>query len=176
MATILEGNTDGDGRHIAVVVADFNRDITDALLEGCMRTLEEHGVGLSNITVVRVPGAFELPLACGQLAASGNFDALVALGCVIRGETPHFDYVAGCCARGLMHTALERRIPVAFGVLTTETLEQARHRSASDLSPTVPPGRGSKTGFRAEKTSPPSNKGAEAALSALQMASILEQL
>jgi len=174
MATILEGETEGNRRHIAVAVADFNRDITDALLEGCLQTLEGQGVAPADITVVRVPGAFELPLACDRLAATGRFDALVALGCVIRGETPHFEFVATGCARGLMRTTLESRVPVAFGVLTTETLAQARHRATRGVRAPALSGPEPGAKPRTEKAAPPSNKGAEAALSALQMASLLE--
>ncbi|TAH35270.1 MAG: 6,7-dimethyl-8-ribityllumazine synthase [Planctomycetota bacterium] len=172
MATILEGDALGSGRKVAVAVAEFNRDVTEALLDGCLRTLERHGVEPEDITVARVPGAFELPLVCDALAASEEYDAVVALGAVIRGETPHFAYVAGECARGIARAALDNGVPVIFGVLTTDTLEQAQQRADRSVL------RGADGGGapRASKTAPRSNKGAEAAETALRMASLLEKI
>lgn len=176
MATVFEENPDGRGRRVAVAVAAFNRDVTGALLEGCLHALAAAGVAREDVTVAWVPGAFELPLACDRLAATGRFHAVVALGAVIRGETPHFDYVAGECARGLARVSLDRSLPVAFGVLTTDTLEQARRRAS--LDPGVlgerPPEPESPA--RDDKVAGLSNKGAEAARAALAMAALLDRI
>jgi 6,7-dimethyl-8-ribityllumazine synthase len=117
---------DGSGMRVAVVVARFNDVLTGALLDTCRKELD--GLGVSEIREEWVPGAFELPLAAKQLAGSGGFDAVVAIGAVVRGDTPHFDYVAGECATGLMRAQLETGVPIVFGVLTTDTVEQARER------------------------------------------------
>jgi len=176
MATVFEEAPDGRGRRIAVAVAAFNRDVTGALLEGCLHALEAAGVARDDVTVVWVPGAFELPLGCDRLAASGRFHAVVALGAVIRGETPHFDFVARECARGLTRVALDRSLPVAFGVLTTDTLEQARRRAS--LEPAVLAGRPPEETppERSAKVAGLSNKGAEAARAALAMARLLDRI
>jgi 6,7-dimethyl-8-ribityllumazine synthase len=150
---ILEGSLSGEGRRIAVAVARWNEFITDRLLQGALDTLRRSGVADDDVTVVRVPGSFELPTACNQLARTGRYDAVVALGAVIRGATSHYELVAGQCAAGLARIPLDTGVPVIFGVLTTETIEQAIERA------------GSKAG----------NKGAEAAACALEMAS-LQQL
>jgi len=126
---LLEGSLDGSGLFIAIVAARFNRAICDRLLEGALTALSRRGVSAERVTVVRVPGAFETPFASRRLAASGRYDAVVALGAVIRGETPHFDYVAGESARGIARAAEETGVPVLFGILTTETPEQALDRS-----------------------------------------------
>ncbi|MCD8475851.1 MAG: 6,7-dimethyl-8-ribityllumazine synthase, partial [Shewanella fodinae] len=140
---------------VAIVVSRFNSFIVDSLLEGALDTLKRFGqVNEDNITVVRVPGAYELPLTARRVAASGKFDGIIALGAVIRGGTPHFDFVAGECNKGLAHVALEFDVPVSFGVLTTDTIEQAIDRA------------GVKVG----------NKGGEAALSLLEMINVLQQL
>jgi len=115
-------------RRVAVVVSRFNEHVTNLLLEGARDALRRRGVPDSDVDIVWVPGAFELPVAAEVAAAGGRYDAIVALGCVIRGETPHFEYVAGEAARGLGNVALAHRIAVGFGVLTTETLEQALKR------------------------------------------------
>ena len=143
----------GDAR-FAIAAARFNREIGDALLEGALGTFSRHGVHSERVTVVRVPGAFELPLAAKALIRHGDYAALVALGAVIRGETPHFDYVAGECARGIAQVSLDSGVPVIFGVLTTDDRDQAEARS------------GGATG----------NKGSEAALAALEMATLLRAL
>jgi 6,7-dimethyl-8-ribityllumazine synthase len=135
-------------------VSRFNDNVTTRLLEGARDALRQAGVKDAHVDVVWVPGAFELPVAAEAAAASGRFDAIVALGCVIRGETAHFEYVAGEASRGLGNVALAHRIAVGFGVLTTETLEQAFARAGG----------------------PAGNKGAEAATAALEMAAILERL
>jgi 6,7-dimethyl-8-ribityllumazine synthase len=113
---------------VGIVAARFNAQIVDELLLGCLRQLKEHKLDETRMSVHRVPGAFELPVAAKLLAKTKNFDAIICLGCVIRGETPHFDYVAGECARGIQRVALDEAIPVIFGVLTTNTEEQARDR------------------------------------------------
>ena len=141
-------------RRVAVVVSRFNDTVTTLLLEGARDALRKHGLPDSHVDVVWVPGAFELPVAAEAAAAGGRYDAIVALGCVIRGETAHFEYVAGEAARGLGNVALAHRIAVGFGVLTTETLEQALARA------------GGMSG----------NKGFEAAEAALQTADVLAQL
>lgn len=114
---------------IAVAVARFNAEITDELLAGCLRRLAQFGVRESQVTTVRVPGAFELPVTARAFADTKKYDAVICLGAVVRGDTPHFDYVAGECARGLQNVATEHAIPVIFGVLTTNTQEQARERT-----------------------------------------------
>lgn len=151
---ILEGDSAAEGARIAVVAARFNGFVVDKLIAGAFEALRQQGVPDDEVTLVRVPGAFELPLAVQELAASGEYDAVVALGAVIRGETPHFDFVAGECARGLSQVALDTGVPVAFGVLTCDTAEQALDRA------------GGKAG----------NKGADAVMTALEMANLLQLL
>jgi 6,7-dimethyl-8-ribityllumazine synthase len=125
---VLEGSPDGGGRSVAVVVSRFNGEVTNAMLAAALEELEQSGVGRDRITIMPVPGAFELPLGAMALAKTRRFACVVALGCVIRGETAHFDYVAGEAASGLQLAALETGVPVAFGVLTVDTPEQARER------------------------------------------------
>ncbi len=151
---IIEGGLDAQDLRFACVAARFNEFVVEPLLQGAVDTLRRHGVAAESIDVVRVPGAFEIPLAVRKLAVSGRYDALIALGAVIRGDTPHFDYVAGECASGLARVTLETGLPVAFGVLTTDTVEQATERA------------GGKDG----------NKGADAALTAIEMANLLRLL
>jgi 6,7-dimethyl-8-ribityllumazine synthase len=117
----------GDAR-IAIAAARFNQEIVDELLAGCIRRLEDHGVAADRLTVQRVPGAFELPLAAKLLAQTKRYSAVICLGAVVRGETPHFDYVAGECARGIAEVALSEKLPVIFGVLTTDNEQQAWDR------------------------------------------------
>ncbi len=138
----------------ALVVGRFNSFVVESLVTGAIDTLVRHGVKESDITVIRAPGAFELPLVAQRVAQREEFDAIIALGAVIRGGTPHFDYVAGECTKGLAQVSMQYDVPVAFGVLTVDSIEQAIERS------------GTKAG----------NKGAEAALSALEMVSLLTQL
>jgi 6,7-dimethyl-8-ribityllumazine synthase len=121
---------DASAWRVAVVAARFNAALVDQLIEGATRAWSAHGGSASELLVVRVPGAFELPLAAARFAASGEYQAVIALGCVIRGDTPHFDYVAGECARGLMDAGLATGVPVIFGVLTTENQAQAEERAA----------------------------------------------
>jgi len=146
---VLEGSPNGTRRGVAVIVARFNGDVTSRLLDSALAELERAGVGKESITVVPVPGAFELPLAAMAFAKTRRYGCVVALGCVIRGETPHFDFVAGEAASGLQLAALETGVPVSFGVLTCETMEQAEARV---------------------------EKGAEAVRSALEMADLFAQL
>jgi 6,7-dimethyl-8-ribityllumazine synthase len=125
---VVEGAPSGEGRSVAIVVARFNGEITGALLHSALDALAEAGVARDAVTVMPVPGAFELPIAAMALAKTRKYACIVALGAVIRGDTPHFDYVAGEAASGLQLAALETGVPVAFGVLTTDTVEQARER------------------------------------------------
>lgn len=148
---VIEGNLVAPkGAHFAIVASRFNHFVVDRLVEGAVDALVRHGVDAKNITVVRVPGAWELPLVARRLAASDKVDAVVALGAVIRGATPHFDYVAGEAAKGLAAAAHVANVPIVFGVLTTETIEQAIERA------------GTKAG----------NKGWDAAVAALEMVAL----
>jgi 6,7-dimethyl-8-ribityllumazine synthase len=147
----LEGEVSARGLRVAIAAARFNDFIVASLLKGATSAWLERGGSPDDLAVVRVPGAFELPLAAKKLGASGRYHAVVALGCVIRGDTPHFEYVAGECARGLQQASLETGVPVAFGVLTVETVDQALERAATGAG----------------------NKGAEAMDTALEMASLL---
>ena len=151
---VIEGARAGKGMRIAIVAARFNQFVVDKLLDGALRTLAECGVRPEDVDVVRVPGAFEIPLAARRLAAGKRHDAVIALGAVIRGGTPHFEYVADECARGVAQAALDTGVPVVFGVLTCDTVEQATERA------------GGKAG----------NKGADAAAAALEMADLLRKL
>lgn len=154
MNNYIEGDFTSVDAHYAIVVSRFNSFITDNLLEGALDILKRHGVNEKNITVVRVPGAFEIPLAVQTLAASRRYDGIIALGAVIRGSTPHFDYVASECVKGMAIVSQKFNIPVGFGVLTVDSIEQAIERA------------GTKAG----------NKGADAALSVLEMVSLLKKL
>jgi 6,7-dimethyl-8-ribityllumazine synthase len=149
----LEGGLDGSGLQIAIVVARFHGDLTERMLDSAVATLLRHGVDEEDIEIVRVPGAWELPQAAAQIAETDTVDAIVALGCVIRGDTPHFDFVAGESARGLMEVALGSGTPVILGLLTTETEAQAEERAD--------PGR--------------QDKGGEAALAALEMGTLFRK-
>ncbi|MDP5030032.1 MAG: 6,7-dimethyl-8-ribityllumazine synthase [Paraglaciecola sp.] len=152
---IIEGNIRATGKKFALVVARFNSFVVESLVDGALDALERHGeVNEQDITLVRVPGAYELPLAAQKLAQSKKYDAIIALGAVIRGGTPHFDFVAGECNKGLAQVSLQYGIPVAFGVITTDSIEQAIERS------------GTKAG----------NKGAEAAVTALEMVNVLANI
>ena len=151
---IIEGDFQGTSARYALVVARFNSFVVDKLVEGALDTLRRHGVKDADVTLVRAPGAWELPVLTRHVLASGKFDAVIALGAVIRGGTPHFEYVAGECVKGLSVVSLESQVPVAFGVLTVDTIEQAIERA------------GTKAG----------NKGADAALCALELANLLRRL
>lgn len=131
MPKYLEGKLNAEGIRVAIVVGRFNSFIGERLLEGAMDALLRHGAADADITVARVPGAFEIPLAAQKLAKTGSYDALICLGAVIRGSTPHFDYVASEVSKGCAHVSLETGVPVAFGVLTTDTIEQAIERAGT---------------------------------------------
>lgn len=154
MSVELQGGSNGDGLRIAIVVATFNDFITSKLLEGARAALDRHGVRDGDITIARVPGSFELPLAAKKLAESARHDAVICLGAVIRGETDHYEYVAGEAAKGIANASINSGLPVIFGVLTTDTLEQAINRA------------GGKQG----------NNGYNAALAAIEMANLMRAL
>lgn len=150
----LEGDHLARDLRFAIVASRFNDYIVDSLVRGAIDALQRHGASEKQIELVRVPGAFEMPVAVRKLVAARRHDAVIALAAVIRGATPHFQYVAGECASGLSRIALESGVPIAFGVLTTDTIEQAIERA------------GTKSG----------NKGAEAAITAIEMANLLRRL
>ena len=152
--TVLEGQLDAQGLRVALAVGRFNNFITERLLDGALDALRRHGARDGDLRVVRAPGAFELPLVVKKLVATKQYDAIIALGAVIRGSTPHFDYVANEATKGLAQCALDSGVPVAFGVLTTDSIEQAVERA------------GTKAG----------NKGWDAAMSAIEMARLLRQI
>src|SRR5438093_10910215 len=152
--TGYEGQLRGDGLRVAIAASRFNDFITERLLAGARDCLVRHGVDETSITVAWAPGAFELPLVAQRFAASGDFDAVICLGAVIRGATGHYEHVAGQCAAGIQRAQLDTGVPVVFGVLTTDTIEQAIERA------------GTKAG----------NKGFESAVTAIEMADLLRQL
>ena len=154
MARELTGSLDGAGLRFGIVVARFNRTVTGALLAGALEGLAAHGVADDDVLVVHVPGAFEVPFAAQQLAAAARYDALICLAAVVRGETPHFEYISAEVTRGVGSIVAEHRLPVAFGVLTTDTIEQALARAGEDHG----------------------NKGYEAAVTAIEMAQVARQL
>ncbi len=151
---VIEGKLDAGGLKIAIVASRFNDFIVERLISGAVDCLLRHGADKADLTVIRTPGAFELPLICQRAASSDKYDGIIALGAIIRGATPHFDYVAAESSKGLAQVALKNNLPVGFGILTTDNLEQAIERA------------GSKAG----------NKGVEAALSVLESARVLQQL
>ena len=151
---ILEGHLDAQGLRMAIVVGRFNTFISERLLEGALDALHRHGGKDEDLVVARIPGSFELPLAVKRLVTTGKYDAVIALGAVIRGSTPHFDFIAAEATKGLAQVSLESGVPVAFGVITTDTIEQAIERA------------GTKAG----------NKGWDAALSAIEMVNLLRQV
>ncbi len=151
---IIEGELTARDLRFAIVATRFNEFVVEPLLRGALDALKRHGAAEKQIEIIRVPGAFDMPVVVRKLAMSRRYEALIAIGAVIRGQTPHFDYVAGECASGLARIALESGIPVGFGVLTTDTMEQAVDRA------------GGKAG----------NKGADAALASLEMANLLRRL
>lgn len=154
MPTIVEGKLNAAGMTFGVVVSRFNHFVTDRLVEGCIDTLVRHGAVDDDITLVRVPGSFEIPTTVARLAESGRFNAIIALGAVIRGSTPHFDYIAAEVTKGIAQAGMQNDIPISYGVITTDTLEQAIERA------------GTKAG----------NKGADAALAAIELADLYRQL
>ena len=141
MTKVIEGDFSANTAKFTLVAARFNSSVVEDLVDGAIDALRRHGVPEANITLVRVPGAYELPLAASRVARKGEVDAIIALGAVIRGGTPHFDYVSGECASGLARVSLEHQIPVAFGVLTTDTIEQAVERSGSKGTSSILPRR-----------------------------------
>jgi 6,7-dimethyl-8-ribityllumazine synthase len=154
MIKTVEGVLRADQGRFCLVVSRWNSYIVESLEKGAIDTLIRHGADEANLSIVRVPGAFEMPVTIERIAAKGGYDAIIALGAVIRGGTPHFEHVAGECVKGIAQVSLKHAVPVAFGVLTVDTIEQAIERA------------GTKAG----------NKGAEAAMSALEMADLLRQL
>ena len=150
----LEARLDGEGRRVLLVVSRFNELVTDRLLDGARSCLLQNGVAEADLDVARVPGAFELPGAVAAALRAGRYDGIVALGCVIRGETPHFDYVAGEAARGLQALAITDEVPIGFGLLTTDTRDQALARAGGDKG----------------------NKGWEAALTTLEMMRLYDEI
>ncbi|MDD7804636.1 MAG: 6,7-dimethyl-8-ribityllumazine synthase [Endozoicomonas sp. (ex Botrylloides leachii)] len=150
----VEGTLQANNGKFALVVARWNAFVVESLEKGAIDALLRHGIAEDNITIIRCPGAFEIPLVVKKAIKAGRFDAVIALGAVIRGGTPHFDYVAGECVKGMAHAGMELEIPVSFGVLTVDTIEQAIERS------------GTKAG----------NKGSEAAMAAIEMISLMKQL
>jgi 6,7-dimethyl-8-ribityllumazine synthase len=150
----FEGAPAGEGRRVAVVASRFNDQVTRPLVDGALDALVRHGVAVDDVDVAWVPGAWELPAAAHKLAASGRYDAIVAVGAVVRGDTPHFDYVAGEASRGLAQVQQEFEVPIGFGLLTTDTMEQATARAGGAHG----------------------NKGWDAAMAALEMADLFAQL
>ena len=153
MAKYIEGNLTGDGKKFGIVVARFNSFIAERLLEGALDSLIRSGVKDDDIEVARVPGAYEIPLVAQKMVKSGRFDAVICLGAIIRGATPHFDFVANEAAKGIAQVSMDSGVPVMFGVLTTDNIEQAIERA------------GSKAG----------NKGSDCAIAALEMINLLKQ-
>ncbi len=150
----IQGTLVVERQRFALVVTRFNDFITGKLLDGALDTLRRHGCPDDQMTIVRVPGSYELPLAARKLAAANQYDAIICLGCIIRGQTPHFDFIAAECAKGIAQVAMETGSPVTFGVITSDTIEQAIERA------------GTKAG----------NKGADAALAAIELANLYSQL
>lgn len=150
----LQGSRDAAGCRFAVVVSQFNEEVTGGLLQGALATLEEAEVSSADIVVVRVPGAFEIPLTAMRLAETGQYDAVITIGCLIKGDTMHFEYIAAACSQGIINASSATGIPITFGVLTTLTEEQALLRSSAG----------------------PENKGREAALAAIEMATLFREL
>lgn len=154
MAHLIEGNLDGRGLKFAIIAARFNSFIVDRLIEGALDALRRSGADTEIIPLIKVPGSWEMPVVASEVAKQGKYDAIICLGAVIRGETPHFDYVAGNAASGLAGIPVQTGVPVAFGILTTNTVEQAVDRA------------GAKAG----------NKGFDAAMTAIEMAQLLARL
>lgn len=164
----MKGSPDDVGGRFAIVVSQFNETITHALLDGAVETLRRHGVSIEDrVTVFWVPGAFEVPLACKRAAESGRFEAVIALSCVIRGGTPHFDYVCDAVTSGVSRVSLDTGIPVTFGVLTCDTVESALERTRGLDVPAQ-----HHVGAGESDAATHANKGSEAALAALEMVSL----
>lgn len=154
MPTHLEGDLDADGFRFAIVVGRFNEFVTETMLDGALDTLRRHGADLDEVTIAHVPGAREIPVVAKKCARSGDYDAVICIGAVIRGETPHFEYVCSGVSSGTMQASLETETPVVFGVITTDTVEQAIERG------------GTKAG----------NKGRDAAEAAIEMVNLMTQI
>ena len=154
MGKVMQGRLDGTGIRVGIVVSRFNQFITERLLQGALDGLKRHGTDEESVDVLWVPGSFEIPLAAKKLAESHRYDGLICLGAVIRGGTPHFDYIAAEVSKGVASVMIESGIPIAFGVLTTDSLEQAIERAGSKMG----------------------NKGFEAATTVIEMASLFKQL
>ncbi len=154
MAKILEGRISAEGFNFAIIVSRFNEFISGKLVEGAIDALTRHGATDAQVSLIKVPGAFEIPLAAKRLAESGHYHAIICLGAVIRGSTPHFEYVAAEVSKGIANVALESTVPVTFGVLTTDSLEQAIERAGSKLG----------------------NKGWDAAVAAMEMVNLFKEL
>ncbi len=150
----IEGRLTAEGLRFAIIVGRFNNLITEKLLEGAIDCIIRHGGVEDNITIIRVPGSFEIPLAAKKAAKSGNYDAVICLGAVIRGATPHFDYVANEVTKGIAQVALETEVPISYGILTTDTIEQAIERAGTKMG----------------------NKGFDAALTAIEMANLIDEI
>jgi 6,7-dimethyl-8-ribityllumazine synthase len=150
MAQCIQGSLVATGLRLAIVTTRWNHFITDRLVEGALDTIERHGGDPAATVLIKVPGAFEIPLAVSQLAKSGKYDAIIAIGAVIRGSTPHFDYVAGEATKGISQVSVATGVPIAFGVITADSIEQAIERAGTKMG----------------------NKGAEAALVAIEMANL----
>ncbi|MDP8245139.1 MAG: 6,7-dimethyl-8-ribityllumazine synthase [Candidatus Hinthialibacter antarcticus] len=154
MANYIEAQLHSENKKFGIAISRFNSFITEPLLDGALDALKRHGVKDDDITIVRVPGAYEIPLAVKKMAQSKKYAAIIALAAVIRGSTPHFDYVAGEVSRGVAVTSLETEVPISFGVITTNTIEQAVERAGTKMG----------------------NKGYDAAVTAVEMANLCEQL
>ncbi len=154
MSPVFEGDLNGHGLSLAIVVSRFNQALTEKLLAGAQEALGKCGIDADSVDVVWVPGSFELPLAAKRLAESGRYDAIACLGCVLRGETPHFDYVAGQAAAGIGRVELDTGVPVAFGVITADTLQQAVERAGGSSG----------------------NKGFDAVMTAVRMANLMKMI
>jgi 6,7-dimethyl-8-ribityllumazine synthase len=151
---LIEADNDLKGSTVAIVMSKYNSYIVESLLRGCVDVLHAHGIDEAAITLVKVPGAFEIPVAAHKLAAQHKYDAIITLGAVIRGETPHFDYISASCTEGVSRVALDYGLPVIFGVLTVDNVQQAQDRAGATES----------------------NKGAEAALTAVEMISVMRKI
>jgi 6,7-dimethyl-8-ribityllumazine synthase len=151
---VMEGNLTADGRRFGVVASRFNEFVVRPMLDGALNAIERHGGDLDSVDVAWVPGSYEIPLAAKRMALSGQYDAVICLGAVIRGSTAHFEYVAGAATNGIAAVSLEANLPVVFGVITTETIEQAIERAGTKMG----------------------NKGFEAAVTAIEMADLMPQL
>ena len=170
MTTELEGELRGEGLRVGIVVARFNEFVSSRLLKGVRAALADHGVLDSDVTVAWVPGSFEIPLIAKKMADSGRYDAVICLGAVIRGETDHYEHVAGQAARGIADAGRESGVPVIFGVLTTDTVEQAFERAGGEK------GAHTETPRAASKAASDGNSGYNAGLAAIQMANLVRAL